>query len=422
MGYVAAAMMNYKMFPLYRIEKAFLKDKEIALRRISSIDGITGVVLLQTCNRVEIFLETETRELNGVIKAWEELSDDTKLGQDVEIVWEEGAIRHLFRLAAGLESMAIGENEILHQIKEAYLLSSKLNLLSRSLRSVFDEALKIGKRVRSSTSLGKKRISIAEMAVEVAERVLGGLQDRVIMVIGAGETGSAVIENINMRNKRNLRIMIANRTYDRAVQLANSFGGIALKLDDVDRFLPVVDVVFVTTSAPHYIITKERASKLEGRGTLIFDLSMPRNVDPEASGIKGIKVVIIDDLRKYLDEEASKKLEDIKRAEDFVEKSLENFLERRRRSWAEEIISDFCRMVEEARKEELMEAIRMLRCDEETAKVIDSMSKAMIKRIVGCLVENLRRNLLSIDRTTMELVLGGYAKRDKSSETRTDHK
>jgi glutamyl-tRNA reductase len=418
MGYIAVAMMNYKMFPLYRIEKAFLKNKETALRRISSINGITGTVLIQTCNRVEIFLETEIRDLSDVIKTWEELSGDRKLSQDVEIAWEEEAIRHLFRLAAGLESMAIGENEILHQIKEAYILSSKLSLLSRDLRSIFDEALKVGKRVRSSTSLGKKRISIAEMAVEVAERILGGLQDRVIMVIGAGETGSAVIENINMRNKRNLRIMIANRTYDRAVQLANSFGGIALKLDDVDRFLPVVDVVFVTTSAPHYIITKERASKLEGRSTLIFDLSMPRNVDPEASRIKGIKVVTIDDLREYLDEEASKKLEDIKRAEDFVEKSLENFLEKRRRSWAEEIISNFCRMVEEARKEELMEAIRILGCDEETAKVMDRMSKAMIKRIVGCLVDNLRRNLPSIDRATIELILSGYTKKEKSPETR----
>jgi glutamyl-tRNA reductase len=418
MGYIAVAMMNYKMFPLYRIEKAFLKNKETALRRISSINGITGTVLIQTCNRVEIFLETEIRDLSDVIKAWEELSGDRKLSQDVEIAWEEEAIRHLFRLAAGLESMAIGENEILHQIKEAYILSSKLSLLSRDLRSIFDEALKVGKRVRSSTSLGKKRISIAEMAVEVAERILGGLQDRVIMVIGAGETGSAVIENINMRNKRNLRIMIANRTYDRAVQLANSFGGIALKLDDVDRFLPVVDVVFVTTSAPHYIITKERASKLEGRSTLIFDLSMPRNVDPEASRIKGIKVVTIDDLREYLDEEASKKLEDIKRAEDFVEKSLENFLEKRRRSWAEEIISNFCRMVEEARKEELMEAIRILGCDEETAKVMDRMSKAMIKRIVGCLVDNLRRNLSSIDRATIELILSDYTKKEKSPETR----
>ncbi|RSN73919.1 glutamyl-tRNA reductase [Candidatus Methanodesulfokora washburnensis] len=414
MGYIAVAMMNYKMFPLYRIEKAFLKNKETALRRISSINGITGTVLIQTCNRVEIFLETEIRDLSDVIKAWEELSGDRKLSQDVEIAWEEEAIRHLFRLAAGLESMAIGENEILHQIKEAYILSSKLSLLSRDLRSIFDEALKVGKRVRSSTSLGKKRISIAEMAVEVAERILGGLQDRVIMVIGAGETGSAVIENINMRNKRNLRIMIANRTYDRAVQLANSFGGIALKLDDVDRFLPVVDVVFVTTSAPHYIITKERASKLEGRSTLIFDLSMPRNVDPEASRIKGIKVITIDDLREYLDEEASKKLEDIKRAEDFVEKSLENFLEKRRRSWAEEIISNFCRMVEEARKEELMEAIRILGCDEETAKVMDRMSKAMIKRIVGCLVDNLRRNLSSIDRATIELILSDYTKKEKS--------
>jgi glutamyl-tRNA reductase len=418
MGYIAVAMMNYKMFPLYRIEKAFLKDKETALRRISSINGITGTVLIQTCNRVEIFLETEIRDLSDVIKTWEELSGDRKLSQDVEIAWEEEAIRHLFRLAAGLESMAIGENEILHQIKEAYILSSKLSLLSRDLRSIFDEALKVGKRVRSSTSLGKKRISIAEMAVEVAERILGGLQDRVIMVIGAGETGSAVIENINMRNKRNLRIMIANRTYDRAVQLANSFGGIALKLDDVDRFLPVVDVVFVTTSAPHYIITKERASKLEGRSTLIFDLSMPRNVDPEASRIKGIKVVTIDDLREYLDEEASKKLEDIKRAEDFVEKSLENFLEKRRRSWAEEIISNFCRMVEEARKEELMEAIKILGCDEETAKVMDRMSKAMIKRIVGCLVDNLRRNLPSIDRATIELMLSDYTKKEKSPETR----
>jgi glutamyl-tRNA reductase len=418
MGYIAVAMMNYKMFPLYRIEKAFLKNKETALRRISSINGITGTVLIQTCNRVEIFLETEIRDLSDVIKAWEELSGDRKLSQDVEIAWEEEAIRHLFRLAAGLESMAIGENEILHQIKEAYILSSKLSLLSRDLRSIFDEALKVGKRVRSSTSLGKKRISIAEMAVEVAERILGGLQDRVIMVIGAGETGSAVIENINMRNKRNLRIMIANRTYDRAVQLANSFGGIALKLDDVDRFLPVVDVVFVTTSAPHYIITKERASKLEGRSTLIFDLSMPRNVDPEASRIKGIKVITIDDLREYLDEEASKKLEDIKRAEDFVEKSLENFLEKRRRSWAEEIISNFCRMVEEARKEELMEAIRILGCDEETAKVMDRMSKAMIKRIVGCLVDNLRRNLSSIDRATIELILSDYTKKEKLPETR----
>ncbi|MGB9630880.1 MAG: glutamyl-tRNA reductase [Thermoproteota archaeon] len=404
MGYIAVAMMNYKMFPLYRVEKAFLKDKELAMRRISEIDGIKGIVLLQTCNRVEIFLEAETKDLSNVIKVWEELSGDFNLNRDVDIAWEEDAIRHLFRLAAGLESMAIGENEILHQVKKAYILSSKLNLLSHALRSVFDEALKVGRRVRSNTSLGKKRISIAEMAVDVAERMLNGLQDKVIMVIGAGETGSAVIESVNAKNRRNLRIMIANRTYDRAVQLANSFGGIALKLDDVDRFLPIADVIFVTTSAPHYIITKERASKL-GKDALIFDLSVPRNVDPAVSGIRGVRVMTIEDLKEYLDEEASKKLEDIKRAENLVEKSLENFLERRKRAWAEEIISVFCRMAEEARKEELMEAIKMLKCDEKTAEVMDNMSKAMMKRVVGCLMENLRRNLASVDRATIELLL-----------------
>ena len=404
MGYIAVAMMNYKMFPLYRVEKAFLKDKELAMRRILEIDGIKGVVLLQTCNRVEIFIESETKDLSRMIKVWEELSGDSNLDRDVDIEWEENAIRHLFRLAAGLESMAIGENEILHQIKEAYALSLKLNLLSHDLRSVFDEALKVGKKVRSSTSLGRKRISIAEMAVEVAERILNGMQDKVIMVIGAGETGSAVIESVNARNRRNLRIMIANRTYDRAVQLANSFGGIALKLDDIDRFLPIADVIFVTTSAPHYIITRERASKLE-KGALVFDLSMPRNVDPEVSKIRGVRVMTIDDLKEYLDEEASKKLEDIKRAESLVEKSLDSFLERRRMAWAEEVISKFCRMAEEARKEELMEAVKMLKCDERTAEVIDNMSKAMMKRIVGCLMENLRRNLASVDRTTIELLL-----------------
>lgn len=390
--------LNHKYYPMHRIEHACFSNVKEALNSLAHIDGVLGLVILQTCNRVELYLHyVGSDTLKNVINKWEELTDDKNLEDDVILISAEAAVNHLFRVAAGLESMALGENEILHQVRDAYKLADESKTLSRFMRSLFEEALRIGKEVRSRTILGRIKVSLAEIAVDAAERFSENLNDKTIIVVGAGETGTLVVKSLSKKSARKFTILIANRTYEKAVELANSINGIALHLSELDRYLNVADIVFVTTSAPHFILTKERIQncmEIRGKPLLIVDLSVPSNVDPKVKEISNVHVVTIDDLKNHVDNTKTWN-DDLEKADCIIKEAVHKFISKWENNWVEDVLADLYKHAENIRKEEVDEALRMLGDlgrNERVKTVLDNMSKVLVKRLLHFQSDFLRKN------------------------------
>ncbi|MGC9164714.1 MAG: glutamyl-tRNA reductase [Thermoprotei archaeon] len=396
--HLAVLTLNHKYYPIYRIERACFSDVKDALNNLSHVENVLGLVILQTCNRIELYLHYVGFDtLKNVINRWEELVDDRNLENDIIIMHGSNVVYHLFRVTAGLESMALGENEILHQVRDAYKLASENKVLSRLMRSLFEEALRVGKEVRAKTILGHVRVSLAEVAVNVIEHLSEDLNDKTIIVIGAGETGTSVVKSLSRKSVRKFTILIANRTYEKAVELANNINGIALHLSELDRYLNVADIVFVTTSAPHFILTKERIQKcmeIRRKPLLIVDLSVPRNVDPEIKNITGVQVITIDDLKSHTD--SSRILnDDLEKADHIIRDAVNKFVFKWENSWVEDVLADLYKYAESIRKNEVDEALRMLGDlgkNERVRIVLDNMSRVLVKRLLHFQSDFLRKN------------------------------
>lgn len=408
-------LLNHKQLPISRLEKAFFKDIDLALKLFKNVDGVEGAAIVQTCNRVEVYLEsTNEKVVEDVLSIWEDLTGDIELKTNVLLMRDVDVIRHLFRLASGLESMVVGEQEVLRQVKEAYYRGLVNNSLSQLLKIVFDEAIKIGKRVRSMTEISRKRLSLAHIAVEVVEGLLKNLNDKVILIIGAGETGELVNTALMEKNYRKLTLLFANRTYERAKQLANLSGGIALRLDQIENYLKIADVVFVTTSAPHYILTREKvegAVKKRNKPLMIIDLSVPRNIDPEVSYLENVKLITLDGLREYVDTSICDRVKELEKIDGLIEEYISKFKERIETRWIEELISRIYCYAEKVRLEEVEEAFSMMKnilVDERSREIIDDMSRAIIKRILNPLIENLRKNYKNVDKKQLYSILKVY--------------
>lgn len=397
------------------LEKAFFRDLESTLKLFKDISGVEGVAILQTCNRVEIFLELKDEKvIEDIVSIWGDLTGDVNLKKSFVTIKGIEVVRHLFRLASGLESMVIGEQEVLRQVKEAYYKALAVNSLSLLLKMIFEEAIKIGKRVRSETEISRKRLSLAHVAVEAVEEILRNLNDKVILIIGAGETGELVNSALMEKNYRKLTLLFANRTYEKAIHLANISGAIALRLDQIENYLKIADIIFVTTSAPHYIITRERiadAIKERDKQLLIIDLSVPRNVDPEVSKLQNTKLITLDDLKEYIDYSIYDRIRELEKIETLIEDYLERFVERLETIWIEELISKIYCYAERVRVEEFSEALSMMRTiklDEKSIEIIDDMSRAIIKRILNPLIENLRKNYKNVNKDELDKILKVY--------------
>lgn len=392
--------LNHKYYTMSRVEHACFSDVKSALNDLARIDGVIGLVILQTCNRVELYVHyTEPDLIKKIINKWEVMVNDKNLGSDIIILNNADAVAHLFRVVSGLESIAVGEGEILHQVRDAYKLADESRTLSRFLRSLFEEALKVGKDVRSKTLLGRVRVSLADIAVDIAEKISTSFNDKTIIVIGAGETGTLIVRSLSQKSARKFTILVANRTYEKAIELANSINGIALHLSDLDRYLNVADIVFVTTSAPHFILTKERIQecmKMRKTPLLIIDLSIPRNVDPEIKSIPNVQIITIDDLKSHTTN-INTWHDDIGKAENMIKDAVNKFVHKWENNFIEEFLADLYKYAESIRKEEVDEALRMLGNigkDERVKMILENMSKMIVKRLLYSQSEFLRKNYI----------------------------
>ncbi|WP_423792330.1 glutamyl-tRNA reductase [Methanocaldococcus indicus] len=322
-------------------------------------------VLLQTCNRVEIICE--------------KLEDIKNIDMDInkfDILLDDEAIYHLFRLASGLESMIVGEYQILGQLKDAYLKAKKHNAISKRLEKIILKAIHTGQRVRNETDISKGSVSIGSAAVELLEKITT-LKDKNILLIGAGEMAKTVIKALKERHIK--AIIVANRTYEKAVELAKELNGMAIKFDKLEEALRYADIVISATSAPHPILTKKR---LENAGeTIVVDIAIPRDTTDDIKELSNIKLFTIDDLKLVAEENLKKRKKEIPKVEEIIKEEINNLNNQLNKLEVEEKIKELIKKIEDIRVREVNKALNLMK-HKNPEDVLKDFSKAYTKKII----------------------------------------
>jgi len=381
------------------LEAVSFKDKANAYAEIRSLDGVQESVLIQTCNRIELYLVSEDGYKTAksaveylVNRASAHTAEACKA---IECAVNRDALSHLLRVTSGLESMVIGEGQVINQVWDAYLEAEKANATGPVLSLLFNRAINVGRRVRDKTGINKGAVSIGSAAVELAENLLETLNEKKILIMGAGETGTLVAKAMARRCLS--PIFIANRTYERAVRLAEELCGKAVKFDKLDEVLVDADVVFCSTSASHYLLTKELVSKLtmarqNVNDLLVIDISNPRNVEESIKELPRVKLYNIDDLTLIAERNKQERQKSMQEAYKIIIEEL-TVLERAVRAYSvREIISDLLSQTEEIRQRELAKALNMMNeLDERQRKIVNDLTSILLKQTFLPVVENFRR-------------------------------
>src|SRR3954447_18997227 len=333
MSELLAIGASHKTAPLALREKLALPEGRAAstLRELTARQSVQEAVAISTCNRTELYLvaadpvEAENEALS-ILSRHADIGP-TELAGSIYSLRGQEAVRHLFSVAAGLDSMIVGEAEVQGQVKRAYELALVEGVTGPISNRLFRDALAAGKRVRTETQIGRSRVSVAGVAVHLAKSMLGDLSTRSSLVIGAGENGELTAEALHRQGVET--VFVANRRYDRAIGLAERFGGSAVRFEDLPAQLLEADIVVGATSSPHQIVGREELELVmdqhEGRPLCLIDIAVPRDVDPSVRDLPGITLYDMDDLQREVARNISVREAEATRARTLIEEEVERF-------------------------------------------------------------------------------------------------
>jgi len=265
----------------------------------------TEAVILSTCNRVEIYAATESPPAEMLEEVREFLLNDREVEDDVFYAHSGiSSVEHLFKVASGLDSMVLGETEILGQLKAAYQLALEHKRTGGQLNKAFQKAFNAAKQIRTETNIQRGSVSVASVAVELAGKIFDTLGDRSVMVIGAGDTSEKTARALLSRGAHS--VLVSNRSFERAEALAAELDGRAVQFDDWESEFTAIDIIISSTSAPHYVLDRKRLEPLQAtrqhRPLLIIDIAVPRDIEPEVNFLEDVYLYNIDDLQAIADD------------------------------------------------------------------------------------------------------------------------
>src|ERR671920_631773 len=392
------ARVTYRNAPMHLLEKFTFKDIDKAHRNFLEKAGFEECVILQTCNRVEIFGAAKGIQEHKLLEEWVCASGLSQKDLDsIEIDRGKEAIVHLMRLASGLESLVIGEDQILGQVRRAFEYSRAHRYASMNLSVVFDRALKAGSRIRTATGINKGNVSIASVAVSLAEEYFDDLKNRTVLLIGTGEAASLVAKVLK---RHDVNFMIASRVPERAHAFADTVAGIPIAFDKALEMLRIVDVIFTATMAPYHLITYERienamTNRRGRRSMMIFDLSNPRTVDERVATIRGVKLINMDQIAELVGKNMRSRMKEVDSAEKMINEEMKSFDTIMKRMRAEPVVMAVFRNVDTIRERELKKALTMIgkKLAPEEAKIIEQLSYAIVESILSIPMNNLRKEI-----------------------------
>jgi len=327
--------VNHKTAPVEIRERLAFNDEACAdgLRRLVDGDIVREGLIVSTCNRVEILSATANDQLEFGVGRLTQFLDTTGslptgfLEQHLYRHTDENAVRHLFRVASSLDSMVVGEPQVLGQVRHAYSLAVHAGTAGRVLNRLVHHTFRVAKRVRTETGIAANAVSISYMALELGKKIFDSLKGCTVMLIGAGEM--AELSARHLVNAGASRVIIANRTEDSAQQIAQEFGGTAVSLDQLTQSLAEADVVICSTGAPNYILTEAHAraarERRRNRPMCFIDISVPRNIDPAVSNVPNVFLFDIDDLESVISSNIREREREAERAELIVQSEVMQF-------------------------------------------------------------------------------------------------
>jgi len=393
---IVNARITYRNAPIHLLEKFTFKDLNSGHKAFLKA-GFEECVILQTCNRVEVYAASKYTDEDKLIEQWGSSLGlvDKDMGA-VEVDKGRDAVIHLMKLVSGLESLVVGEDQILGQVRRAFEFSRSNHYASSNLSIIFDRALKVGGKVRTATGINKGNVSIASVAVNLAEEYLDDLQNKNILLIGTGEAASLVAKVLK---KRDINFMVTSRLQDRAQSFAETVAGIPIPFDAALEMLRKAHLIFTATRAPYRLLTFERIEKaMKNRkdgGVMIFDLSNPRTVDEQITSIHGIKLINLDQIAELVGKNMRSRMKEITSAENLIDnemKSVDNMMKRRK---VEPIVVAVFKSVDSIRERELKRALAMLgkKLGPEEVKVIEQFSFAIVEGVLSTPMNNLRKEI-----------------------------
>ena len=327
--------LNHRTAPVEVRERLNVSDAKQAevVSSLRALDGVEGAAVLSTCNRVEVIVSSRTEDVMESIVDWLASQADTtraSLENHLYILRHSDVVKHLFRVAAGLDSMIVGEPQIGGQVRAAFQCAQELSTLDPLLLQVFEQTMRVAKKVRTDTSIGEHAVSVPYAAVELAKKIFGDLTGLQVLLLGAGEMGELTAEHLHKQQVK--QVFVANRSYNRAVELAEHYHGAAVQFDAIEQHLATCDVVIASTSAPHYVIEPDQVRRaLEARrrrNLFLVDLSVPRNIHPEVARIDGAYLYNVDDLQNVADANLELRQQKAGDAEQIVLKEVHAFHKR----------------------------------------------------------------------------------------------
>lgn len=322
--------VNHKSAPIEVRERLAIPESRIAeaLRRLLDCPGVEEGLILSTCNRVEVLAHSSSgsMDLRRFLRDYLGLESSDYESQLYEYS-ESEAIRHLFRVASSLDSMVVGEPQILGQVKDAYASARAAGAVHSKLDLLLTRAFAVAKRVRTETAIGSSAVSVASVAVELAKKIFGSLEGKHVYLVGAGKMSELAARHLLAHGATS--IFVANRTYDRAAYLAAKFNGEAILFEELYETCDRADIVITSTGAPFAIFRREHGelflARRKNRPMFFIDIAVPRNVDPEMNKLDGIFLYDIDDLQQAASTNASDRRKEAEKAEEIIASEVERF-------------------------------------------------------------------------------------------------
>jgi glutamyl-tRNA reductase len=376
------------------LERFTFRDVDSAYESFLKHSGLQECVILQTCNRVELFGCTSVTDLEKIKKTWASVAglEEHAFKDNLEISKGTDVYTHLLKLTSGLDSLVIGEEQILGQVKDSISTARGLKASGDNLNTLFDKAIRIGSRVRQATGIGKGSISVGSMAVNLAEENVDDLKSKHILLIGTGEAASLVAKSLK---KREIDFLVTSRTYERSKAFAETAGGIPIPFDEAISNFKSIDVLFVATVAPYFLVTYDRVKEAmeSGKdGMLIMDLSNPRTVDDKVGTIDKIKVMNMDQIAQMVDKNLQTRMGVVSSAEQIINEELPVVEAAMKRLEVEPIVTNVFKEIDQARLKELKKALQMLgEKDEQKIRIIDQLTQAIVEDIMSIPMNNLRK-------------------------------
>ncbi len=403
--------LNHRTAPVGVREKVSFSRETIgdSLRRLTREFGLNEGVILSTCNRVEVLALSHDQDMDkGVLQVKRFLAESSSipletLDEHLYSYCGADAVRHLFRVGAGLDSMVLGEPQILGQVKDSYAYAVEHDSAGVIVNKLYHKAFSVAKRIRTETKIGEAAVSISFAAVELAKKIFGDLSGNTVMLLGAGEMAELAAKHLLRAGIREL--MVANRTYERAIDFVKEFGGTAIMFREFPHHLKNVDIVIASTGAKTFIIREEQVREVlrerKNRPMFFIDISVPRNVDPLVNNIDNTYVYDIDDLQGVVASNLKERSKEAEEAARIIEEEIDKFYR-----WIKSLdvvptiiaLRNYCDGIRKAELERALKGLNGLNAKQ--IKTLDAMTKAIVNKILHGPVSKLKRDADKIEGDT----------------------